>query len=185
MGRRFGPRRSNRSRSVAPPSVARVPWPRRRSAVSVSRARCASRRAMGRGRTGASSRTTSAKAPLRRSRSAHHGARAGSGGRTTQVVSSPSAAMARGSRVRRASTQAAPEVPHPARSVAKSNCLAAEVRPVPGGPSHSVSWPRGIPPFGRAASMAGMSVGSLLAWVWAPATTVAIRSLSAAIDITE
>ena len=170
---------ASRSRSALPPSVARVPSPSRRSAASASRASCASRTAIGRGRTGPPSRITSANPPLRSRRSAHHAPREGSGGRTTHAAARSDASDV-GSSVRCASIQA---TPCPARSVWAASWRASVVFPAPAGAIHSLMRPRGIPPPTRTSSRRVSPVGRPGACEGVPATTDAMRRRRAASDI--
>ena len=93
---------------TAPPTCDTDPSPTTTNAASLSRARPTRRSATCRVSVGALSSTTSVKAPLRSSTSAHQAPRAGSRGRTTRRKSQSSDAQPAGSRVRDASMQATP-----------------------------------------------------------------------------
>jgi hypothetical protein len=105
---------------------------------------------------GAESSTTREKAALRSNTSAHHAARAGSGGRTIHTPSlCPKCAQSRGASVREASMYAT----HSPRSTADSTTWRSSVS-LPVAPTTSVSRPRGSPPDASARSSASNPVGS-------------------------
>ena len=156
------PHRRFISMRTAPPTCDTDPSPTTTNAASLSRARPTRRSATCRVSVGALSSTTSVKAPLRSSTSAHQAPRAGSRGRTTRRKSQSSDAQPAGSRVRDASMQA---TPWPRPRAAPTSTRTSVAVPEPSGPISSVSRPRGSPPpiawssslnpVGRASATAG------------------------------
>ena len=146
-------RRCTRSRT-APLSRVALAEPATTNAAFDSRASPVSRTATAREMGGAESRTTSENAALRSSTSAHHAARAASGGRTIHNFMAPSAAQSRGASVREASMYTT----HSPRSIAASTTRRSSVN-LPVAPTTSVRRPRGNPLPASARSSASTPVG--------------------------
>ena len=192
---------SRRTRNrTAPPSCVALPGvPLTSSAALRSRASPIRRTDTAREMAGAPSSTTSAKAPLRSSTSAHQAPRSALAGRTITSCAAWSipphacappvpraarvigaAVQSRGSSVRDASTTATLAPSAIARATSRRRIV---VTPLPATPTSSLNRPRGSPPAIRRASSPGIPVGSPGAAGRSGATTVASCWRSRASDM--